>query len=89
MNLLIVMLFAIALVTALEARWPGRNEAPQRLINAVAWIAAFALSVLLMPTVSFEVSSLAHRFGDWSMVAEVERFNLDGLLALWHPASAN
>jgi protease IV len=35
------------------------------------------------------LSALAHRLGDWGMVAEVERFNLDGLLALWHPASAN
>jgi protease-4 len=35
------------------------------------------------------LSALAHRFGDWGMVAEVERFNLDGLLALWHPAAAN
>jgi protease IV len=35
------------------------------------------------------LTMLAHRFGDWGMVAEVERFNLDGLLALWHPAAAN
>jgi protease-4 len=35
------------------------------------------------------LTTLARRLGDWGMVAEVERFNLDGLLALWHPASAN
>jgi protease-4 len=35
------------------------------------------------------LSALARRLGDWGMVAEVERFNLDGLLALWHPAAAN
>ncbi len=35
------------------------------------------------------LSMLARRLDDWGMVAEVERFNLDGLLALWHPASAN
>ena len=35
------------------------------------------------------LSTLARRLDDWGMVAEVERFNLDGLLALWHPASAN
>jgi protease-4 len=34
-------------------------------------------------------SALARRFGDLGMVAEVEQFNLDGLLALWHPAAAN
>jgi protease-4 len=35
------------------------------------------------------LSALARRLGDWGMIAEVERFNLDGLLALWHPAAAN
>jgi protease IV len=35
------------------------------------------------------LTTLARRLDDWGMVAEVERFNLDGLLALWHPASAN
>jgi len=35
------------------------------------------------------LSTLARRLGDWGMVAEAERFNLDGLLALWHPAAAN
>jgi protease-4 len=35
------------------------------------------------------LTTLARQLGDWGMVAEVERFNLDGLLALWHPAAAN
>jgi protease IV len=35
------------------------------------------------------LTTLARRLNDWGMVAEVERFNLDGLLALWHPAAAN
>ena len=35
------------------------------------------------------LTALAHRFEDGGAVAEAERFNLDGLLALWHPASAN
>ena len=35
------------------------------------------------------LSTLARRLDDWGMVAEVERFNLDGLLSLWHPAAAN
>ena len=35
------------------------------------------------------LTTLARRLGDLGMVAEVERFNLDGLLALWHPAAAN
>ena len=33
--------------------------------------------------------ALAQRLADWSSVAAVEQFNLDGLLALWHPAEAN
>jgi protease IV len=35
------------------------------------------------------LAALAHRLDDWGAVAEVERINLDGLLALWHPAAAN
>jgi len=34
------------------------------------------------------LAALARRFEGLSAVAEVERFNLDGLLALWHPATA-
>jgi hypothetical protein len=32
---------------------------------------------------------LAHDLDDWGAVAAVQRFNLDGLLALWHPAGGN
>jgi protease-4 len=35
------------------------------------------------------LSALARHLDDWGMVAAVERFNLDGLLALWHPAGTN
>jgi protease-4 len=35
------------------------------------------------------LTALAQRFDAWSTVDAMERFNLDGLLALWHPASAN
>jgi len=34
-------------------------------------------------------TALARRIGEWGAVAAVERFNLDGLLALWHPAGSN
>jgi protease-4 len=33
------------------------------------------------------LSALARRLDDWGAVAALERFNLDGLLALWHPAN--
>jgi protease-4 len=35
------------------------------------------------------LSSLARRFEEWGAVQAVERLNLDGLLALWHPPTAN
>jgi protease IV len=35
------------------------------------------------------LTALGRRLDEWGSVDAVERFNLDGLLALWHPASAN
>jgi len=35
------------------------------------------------------LTGLAHDLDAWGAVDAVERFNLDGLLALWHPAGAN
>ncbi len=35
------------------------------------------------------LGALARRFDAWGGLDAMERFNLDGLLALWHPASAN
>jgi protease-4 len=35
------------------------------------------------------LSSFARRLEDWGTVQAVERLNLDGLLALWHPPLAN
>jgi protease-4 len=35
------------------------------------------------------LTALAHRFDEWGGVAAADQFNLDGLLALWHPAGAN
>jgi len=35
------------------------------------------------------LSTFARRIDDWGGVQAVERLNLDGLLALWHPAGAN
>ena len=35
------------------------------------------------------LSTLARRIDDWGGVQAVERLNLDGLLALWHPAGVN
>jgi protease-4 len=35
------------------------------------------------------LSAVAQRLDQWSAVQAVERLNLDGLLALWHPLSSN
>jgi len=35
------------------------------------------------------LSTLARSLNDWGTMQAVERLNLDGLLALWHPASAD
>jgi protease-4 len=35
------------------------------------------------------LNGLAERFREWGAVQAVERLNLDGLLALWHPPSSN
>jgi protease-4 len=50
------------------------------------------LSFLHVTAWTFEamgLSALAHRIETWGAVQAVERLNLDGLLALWHPPSAN
>ena len=50
------------------------------------------LSFLHVAAWTFEavgLSAMAQRVEAWGAVQAVERLNLDGLLALWHPASAN
>jgi protease-4 len=50
------------------------------------------LSFLHVAAWTFEavgLSAMAQRIEAWGAVQAVERLNLDGLLALWHPATAN
>jgi protease IV len=35
------------------------------------------------------LNALAERLDPWDTIGAVQRFNLDGLLALWHPATSN
>ena len=35
------------------------------------------------------LSAVAHRIEEWGGVRAIERLNLDGLLALWHPPVSN
>jgi protease-4 len=49
-------------------------------------------SFLHMAAWTFEavgLSAVAHRIEEWGAVQAIERLNLDGLLALWHPAASN
>jgi protease-4 len=50
------------------------------------------LSFLHVAAWTFEavgLTAMAQRIETWGAVQAIERLNLDGLLALWHPASAN
>jgi protease-4 len=50
------------------------------------------LSFLHIAAWSFDavgLSAFARRIEDWGAVQAVERLNLDGLLALWHPSGSN
>jgi protease-4 len=50
------------------------------------------LSFLHVAAWTFEavgLGAMAHRIEAWGAVQAIERLNLDGLLALWHPPSAN
>ena len=50
------------------------------------------LSFLHLAAWSFEavgLSAIAHRIEEWGGVQAIERLNLDGLLALWHPPVSN
>lgn len=50
------------------------------------------LSFLHLAAWTFEamgLSASAHRIEEWGGVQAIERLNLDGLLALWHPPSTN
>ncbi len=50
------------------------------------------LSFLHVAAFTFDavgLSVVARRIEEWGAVQAVERLNLDGLLALWHPASSN
>jgi len=50
------------------------------------------LSFLHLAAWTFEamgLSAIAHRIEEWGGVQAIERLNLDGLLALWHPPVSN
>ena len=68
-----------------DAKLPVRDYDLQSRFSDLPFLHASVVALLE----ATGLSTLARRLGDWGMVAEAERFNLDGLLALWHPAAAN
>ena len=79
-------------------RWPGWRE--EKSIPADTPVRDYSLAtavrrVFLPPRRGLRrfqamgLSAVAQRIEDWGAVQAVERLNLDGLLALWHPPSAN
>ena len=60
--------------------------------GALAALGAGDLADVLDLVTSLEavgLSSFAKRLEEWGAVQAIERLNLDGLLALWHPPIAN
>src|SRR5581483_10932322 len=47
------------------------------------------LHVAAVAAAAVGMSDFARRIEDWSAVQAIERLNLDGLLALWHPPTGN
>jgi len=68
-----------------DANLPVRDYELQSRFSDLPFLHAAAVTMLE----AAGLPALARRLADWSSVAAVEQFNLDGLLALWHPAEAN
>ncbi len=68
-----------------DAKLPVRDYRLHGRFSDLTFLHAAAIAVLD----AVGLSALGHRLDDWGAVGAVERFNLDGLLALWHPAGAN
>ena len=71
---------------------PSRSSASTRVRDYSLEPGFSELSFLHVAAWTFEavgLSAMAQRIEAWGAVQAVERLNLDGLLALWHPATAN
>lgn len=68
-----------------DAKLPVRNYALHSQFSDLAFLHAAAAAMLD----AAGLNALAQRLGALNAADAVEPFNLDGLLALWHPASVN
>jgi protease-4 len=69
----------------IDAKTPVRDYPLSPRFGDLPFLHVAALSLLD----AVGLRSLAERFKEWGAVQAVERLNLDGLLALWHPSSIN
>jgi protease IV len=68
-----------------DAKLPVRDWHLKSRLGDLSFLHVAATAVLE----AVGLNSLARRLGDSGAVQAVERLNLDGLLALWHPATGN
>jgi protease IV len=68
-----------------DARLPVRDYELESRFSDLPFLHAAAVAMLD----AAGLATLARQLDDWGAVAAVQQFNLDGLLALWHPAGAN
>jgi len=68
-----------------DARLPVRDYELKSRFSDLTFLHAAAVAVLDLAG----LDALARRLDAWGTADAVESFNLDGLLALWHPAGAN
>jgi protease-4 len=68
-----------------DAKLPVRDYELSSRLSDLPFLHAAAAAVLD----AAGLSGLARQLGEWDAVGAVEQFNLDGLLALWHPAATN
>lgn len=68
-----------------NAKLPVRDYALRSRFADLPFLHAAAATLLQ----AAGLTTLAHMFSYWGTAQAVERLNLDGLLALWHPAASN
>jgi protease-4 len=69
----------------IDPQTPVRDYQLRRRFGDLPFLHVAALSMLE----AAGLTSIARRFEEWGTLQAVERLNLDGLLALWHPSAGN
>jgi protease-4 len=69
----------------IDAKLPVRDYALRSRLGDLPFLHAAAVAALG----AVGLDTLARRLDEWGTMGAVDRFDLDGLLALWHPAGTN